>query len=723
MTSIRESSSKSAPATNVGSTPITQRARTAHYSCEPPPLQDKMKATLAEETKRRYVGPVDVSQFLEDCLPCSNSTPSVPSLSEQELNALREVADATSENNMYEPFKRALQRYAHGMIFTNTSSNSAKDSFPLKPDLCLYEAADTSQKTDFSAAELCIELKPYMSYDPFTDLDPNTNDDPFERDTVHANNTRGQITTYAVAQFNSQFRIFAFSIVVFNDHARLVRWDRAGAVVSTRFNYVQNSNLLTDFIWRFSHLSREERGHDRSVSPAKLSKQETQKVRQALGLKAGTPLFAFTVPHEDGDKVFYGPRFPFPVRSLVGRSTRTVPVCHFINGEPRKLFLKEYWRPEGMRGEIEIYQHLIRHNVEHIAPLVCGGDVPRGETRTHEHAKTRPISHRLLHRLVLDFVGRRLTEFKSTKELAQAVLHAMTAHWLAFDKAGILHRDVSVNNILINDDGQGVLIDWELAIFYEEYSAGRRNHDRTGTWQFISAALLRNHGEIHDLKDDIESFVHVLGWSFLRYAPFPLSGNSRKRMLVTLYDTSFPADGGGLSGNALKEMCLASGKYMVDADIKGTSPILELIRTIASPFQARYGEPPTASQTERYQRLKEKVAKGLCDQGDVEDHPAHTYQLGMERLKNSEWFLDTFKDALRRPDWPEKDAADAHLLPITEGTSKQQQLAAQRVETQSQLLSASSHPSGSLKRSASPPPSDVQHKRSRLDDNSDKTLE
>ncbi|KAI6107733.1 hypothetical protein EDD17DRAFT_1484098, partial [Pisolithus thermaeus] len=86
------------------------------------------------------------------------------------------------------------------------------------------------------------------------------------------------ITTYAVAQFHSQFQFFAFSLVIFGNHARFVRWGCGGAVISARFTYVEHSNILVDFFWGFSHFSPEGRGHDPSVSPANLSEEDAKKV-------------------------------------------------------------------------------------------------------------------------------------------------------------------------------------------------------------------------------------------------------------------------------------------------------------------------------------------------------------------------------------------------------------------------------------------------------------
>ncbi|KAI6163461.1 hypothetical protein EDD17DRAFT_1507184 [Pisolithus thermaeus] len=554
-------------------------------------LHNRMETTLADEMKHSYVGPVGPSQFLEHYLPCLNFTPATFGLCEEELEALKGLTTATSEVDMYEQFQMALGRCVRGMMFADTGSD-------LKPRFGLYEegvvaAGDMHVRT----TELCIELKPSMLFDPFedTDLSEGRFKHPFERDTVEAKKMRGKITAYAVAQFSSQFRFFAFSVVVVGDHARFVRWDRAGAVVSARFNYVENSNILVDFFWRFSHLPREGRGHDPSVYLANLSEEDTQKIREVLDLEAGTALFAFEVPHTDGDRLFYGPCFPFPVRSLIGQSTRTVPVCDFVKGKPgKKAFLKEYWRPAGMRGEVEFYEHLIKHDVPHIAPLVCGGDVPRGETGTHKRAEqtdSYPISRRYLHRLVLG-------------ELAVGIFHAMEAHWKAFEKARVLHRDISVNNILIDENGEGVLIDWALAVLLDDQGGG--------TWQFMSAELLKNSGQIHTLQDDIESFVHVLGWTILCYLPGPMDEVSRREWVWLLYDCSRRNERGQEIGGERKTMSLQLDHYLPrEFKLWEHSPILELIQTLASPFRIRYCNPPTEGDKRLYDFVRAEFSDGL----------------------------------------------------------------------------------------------------------------
>ncbi|KAI5989564.1 hypothetical protein EDD15DRAFT_2134473, partial [Pisolithus albus] len=157
------------------------------------------------------------------------------------------------------------------------------------------------------------------------------------------------------------------------------------------------------------------------------------------------------------------------------------------------------------------------------------------------------------------------------------------------------------------------------------------------------------------LEDDIESFVHVLGWTVLSYLPSPMDKNERADLVSWVYDRSFKDGTGQEKGGLVKELSLESGDYPSKYfTLTEPSPILELIRDIASPFQARY-KAPTIGQLESYQHLKKRCDDGLCDPGDLENHVAHTYVLGMERLSCPEWFLSTIQDALERSRWPAKD--------------------------------------------------------------------
>jgi serine/threonine protein kinase len=68
------------------------------------------------------------------------------------------------------------------------------------------------------------------------------------------------------------------------------------------------------------------------------------------------------------------------------------------------------------------------------------------------------------------------------------------AHTAAYNKARILHRDVSAGNILITDKGNGILIDWDLSKkVKEDRDLKARRHSRTvRSSSFISHDLRTN---------------------------------------------------------------------------------------------------------------------------------------------------------------------------------------------------------------------------------------
>ncbi|KAG2740242.1 hypothetical protein P692DRAFT_20678748, partial [Suillus brevipes Sb2] len=88
------------------------------------------------------------------------------------------------------------------------------------------------------------------------------------------------------------------------------------------------------------------------------------------------------------------------------------------------------------------------------------------------------------------------------------------AHKDAFELAKVLHRDLSVGNVVIYK-GKGYLIDWDLAKLVN--INGPRQTTCTGTWQFMSAYLVEHKYAIHSVKDDLESSFYVVLWTTLKF--------------------------------------------------------------------------------------------------------------------------------------------------------------------------------------------------------------
>ncbi|KAI0648836.1 hypothetical protein C8Q79DRAFT_1007418 [Trametes meyenii] len=190
-------------------------------------------------------------------------------------------------------------------------------------------------------------------------------------------------------------------------------------------------------------------------------------------------------------------------------------------------------------------------------------DYPQHQTYSWRLALGKKSWHRERShmRIVIDDVGRPLTEFKSTHELVTAVRDAIVGkfgvscgHRLLWEKAEILHRDVSVGNILIKDEKKmedkfsGFLHDYDYSSMVpdpktslEEVEAGSESigddpelgldvsdetkesidpevqKERTGTYYFMAVEMLKVPDIIHNTHHDLESFYWVLLWVVVRH--------------------------------------------------------------------------------------------------------------------------------------------------------------------------------------------------------------
>ena len=298
----------------------------------------------------------------------------------------------------------------------------------LKPDVVAYTRnSGRTQRTDFGLFEVHVEVKMSGYDDPFDDNRQNA----FEHDSNTSKDTMGQITSYAVAQLAMQFRTPIFSVLIFKTSARLIRWDRAGAIVTASFDYRITPHLI-DFFRRYDLSSPAERGLDTSVSIP--TESEASAAIKELGLKEGASLLKFAVPSgQDGSIAYYiGSKSSFNGNGAPTGATRTFVVYDVQN--KNLAYLKDTWRIDlpGLEMEGAIYECLHKAGVSNIAPLVCGNDIPDQHTRTEEFVSepwARTIRNDLRahqhYRLVLGVIGRDLKKFESSWELVNAMADAL----------------------------------------------------------------------------------------------------------------------------------------------------------------------------------------------------------------------------------------------------------------------------------------------------------
>jgi hypothetical protein len=165
------------------------------------------------------------------------------------------------------------------------------------------------------------------------------------------------------------------------------------------------------------------------------------------------------------------------------------------------------------------------------------------------------LQNRVHTRLVISPAGLSLNCFPTYTALLSALRDAIAGHRHMYTTHHILHRDVSVNNIILSRDLAsvgGILIDFDLAISTTRtISSGATQ--RTGTFDFMAHEVLKNPLTPHTALHDLESFFYVLLWLCIYY---DRTGNRREPPPM---DTVFPKPTRGQ--NPYRDASLAKRVY------------------------------------------------------------------------------------------------------------------------------------------------------------------
>ncbi|KAL5523304.1 hypothetical protein ACEPAF_1571 [Sanghuangporus sanghuang] len=577
----------------------------------------------AREGRKVIIGPMPVRAFLDEFLPPAPDVIPMP----DSAAAFAEVPlNPIVEKDIYEPLASAINegKWCPSVDFRITSEY---DYPSLEPSICGYSHQDVpflpqvlnngneGCEPSLGLAEIFAVVT--KDNDPFCDHHCHDR----HSKTIHKSffafeNHRyqraedfeiggteranlGRVVSCASEVCARQHRMFYFSILFIGTRARFLRWDRAGGIVTSSFDYVKHPELLCEFLWRFHHANPVERGFDPTVTIASraegelfrnlirkhaalqldISEDKTQELDEALRHHYEKRKIAKIEVYERGRRM---PRIflvSVPLtspRSVAGRSTRAYWAVELTGPNDGEVyFLKDSWRKDmgTMRDEGDIYCELEEGKVANVCDLETFGDVPNFEmvgeneenficethlqrnsnnaeipmepgtgrvpnqwTRTNEYIEASWVCECLgesLHahisrhthcRVVLKQAGYSLRTFRGSRELFDSARDALEALDSAYKRCRRIHRDVSLDNIILfrsvaSEPRRGLLVDWEFSTLVDE--TGKAVDDlRCGTWAFMSARALRSRRDFrHTIEDDMESLFYVVMYGCLRWLP------------------------------------------------------------------------------------------------------------------------------------------------------------------------------------------------------------
>ncbi|KAF8816919.1 hypothetical protein BYT27DRAFT_7247809 [Phlegmacium glaucopus] len=227
--------------------------------------RDTRMNDLGTDMKGKFAGPISPLEFLQTFLS-----------KEENLNECQGRGKRPSNI-------AALKHHCPGFDLVDTHNHqemgTSKTKPAIKPDVSPYISGcrtDPTIITDISLVDIQMGIQ--------------------------SADTRGQSTTKQLA---SQFRTHAFSVIICKDMARLIHWDRSGAVVTQAFSYVEE-RWLAFFFWRYTYSSRAVHGVDESVAaPTDADAAYIQRARATLELDDDKPLFKFAVYNDKEDVSYY----------------------------------------------------------------------------------------------------------------------------------------------------------------------------------------------------------------------------------------------------------------------------------------------------------------------------------------------------------------------------------------------------------------------------------
>ena len=195
--------------------------------------------------------------------------------------------------------------------------------------------------SNFGFADVLFEVSESVEDDPYRDPSTESKPDyvfiPNKADRPEATDKAlGQMASYVAAVCARQYRTHCFTVSIYGPTARIIRWDRAGAMVSCAFDYLKQPRWLKEFARRYSQAGDAQRGYDMTATRASEAEEDIfveavkRHVKSQLLLKDEEEIEKHVEEHYEKDRVYKLSIFPQdpPTRTrpeIFSHATKEIP--------------------------------------------------------------------------------------------------------------------------------------------------------------------------------------------------------------------------------------------------------------------------------------------------------------------------------------------------------------------------------------------------------------
>ncbi|KAK0715333.1 hypothetical protein B0H67DRAFT_634722 [Lasiosphaeris hirsuta] len=297
------------------------------------------------------------------------------------------------------------------------------------------------------------------------------------------------IGTYAREVLAAQdTRRFVLGFTICGSLMRIWEFDRLGGIASERFDINTDGLQFVSTVLGFLCMSEKELGFDLTIRTAN-DKRFIEIERDGLTERLVI------------DEVMQR------ARCIAGRAI-TCWKAYREGYTQIPLVIKDSWQYPERDEEGELLREATNQGVVNVARYYY-----------HETASGDVLSNRVHRRVILRNYGKSIYKVSSRSALLAALEGCIEGHESLQRKAGLLHRDISINNLMINEDDDNLswpsfLIDLDLAV-REQRDGASGAKGKAGTRVFMAIGVLL--GEQHSFMHDVESFFWVLFWICIHY--------------------------------------------------------------------------------------------------------------------------------------------------------------------------------------------------------------